>query len=343
MNYISSIVNPAPGKFMVAKSPVEDFNNGTILTVNPGERAIFVNQGEIVQIFNNGRYELTTNNFPFLNGFRRFLANGELTYRCSIFYIAETQSSEVLWGFPLQIRDPVQQIFTKLFVRGAYTVRVNDSGKLLLTLLGMNINFMAAQDVKAFFGNRFQQHITNLVANYINSSNREVIELCTDNFKVTEEVAPKLSEIVESSGLGITNFSISAMQIDENDPNRRILEAAYAKRREMEIMGEQYSTIKETEMRTNASQTPFASYPGPPSVQIMNGFPVTDNRRVEEGYPYPHPAHPSVNTDGPTQSLQENDTDYLQNMKQLKAMWDSGLITEAEYEETKKQILNKMI
>ena len=133
------------------------------------------------------------------------------------------------------------------------------------------------------------------------------------------------------------------MQIYENDPNRRFLENAYAKRREMEIMGEQYSTIKETDMRTYASQTPFASYPGSPSAQIMTGFPVTDNNRTQEDYANPQPPKMSVNPAGTTSCLKENDIDYVQNMKQLKALRDSGLITEAEYEETKKQILNKMI
>lgn len=36
------------------------------------------------------------------------------------------------------------------------------------------------------------------------------------------------------------------MLIDKNDPNRRILEQAYAKYREKEIMGEQYGVIKIT-------------------------------------------------------------------------------------------------
>lgn len=308
---------------MVAKSPIEDFNNGTILTVNPGERALFVNQGEIVQIFNNGRYELTTNNFPFLNIFRRFLANGQLTYRCSIFFITETQSAEVLWGFPLQVRDPVQNIFTKIFVRGGYTVRVNDGGKLLLTLLGMNVNFMAAQDIKVFFGNRIQQQITNLLAKYINSSQREVIDLCNDNMGVAEEITPLLGSIIEDYGLGIVNFSISAMQVDENDPNRRFLEMAYAKRREMEIMGEQYNTIKETDIRTNASQTPFANY------QIQNLQNATSKA-----------PHTSVQ---PGQSYTTGGNDWLQRLKQLRSLMDEGLITEAEYNEIKLKILNNIV
>lgn len=322
MNYISSIQNQVPGKFIVAKCPIEDFNNGTILTVNPGEKALFVNQGEIVQIFNNGRYVLTTNNFPFLNIFRRFLANGQLAYRCSVFFITETQSAEVLWGFPLQVRDPVQNIFTKIFVRGGYTVRVNDGGKLLLTLLGMNVNFMAAQDIKVFFGNRIQQQITNLLAKYINSSQREVIDICNDNMGVAEKITPLLSSIMTDYGLGIVNFSISAMQVDENDPNRRFLELAYAKRREMEIMGNQYNTIKETDIRTNASQIPFANYQTPNL--------RTTNFKAE---------HSSV------QQGQSNNggEDLLQRLKQLRSLMDEGLITDAEYNETKLKILNNIV
>lgn len=313
MNYISSIQNPAPGKFMVAKSPIEDFNNGSILTVLPGEQAIFINNGTVAGIFLNGRYELTTQNYPFVNAFRRFLANGQLTYHCRIFFVSETQSAEVLWGFPLQVRDPVQNVYTKLFVRGSYNLRIIDGGKLMVQLLGMNVNFMAASDCKIFFGNRFQQQISNRIAKYVNESNREIIELCNDNFGVTEQIAPYLSDIVESSGLEITNFSIGAMQIDINDPNRRLLETAYARKREMEIMGNQYGTIKETEIRMNASQTPFAGIHG------------------QSG------AATNLNTAPPSNQ------DYMQRLQELFKMKQDGIISEAEFEDFKKKILNKMI
>ncbi len=228
MNYISSIANQCPGQFLVCKSPIEDFNDGSILTVNPGEQAIFINNGQIAGSFLNGRYELTTQNYPFINAFRRFMANGQLTYHCSIFFISDTQSPEVLWGFQLPVRDPVQNIYTKIFVRGSYTTRVADGGKLLLTLLGMNVNFMAAQDIRTFFGNRFQQQISNILSQYINQSGREVLELCADNLTVSKHISSKLSEVISYSVLEISNFCISAVNLDDNDPNRRILEQAYA-------------------------------------------------------------------------------------------------------------------
>lgn len=328
MNYISSISNQYSGRFLVNKSPIEDFNDGSILTVNPGEQAIFINNGEIAGLFLNGRYELTTQNFPFINAFRKFMANGHLTYHCSVYFISETQSSEVLWGFSIPVRDPVQNIYTKVFVRGSYTVRVNDGGKLLLQLLGLGVNFMAASDIKLYFGNRFQQHISNILAKYISQSGREVLDLCTDTLSVSDDIAPKLASMVETYGLELSNFCISAMQIDENDPNRRILEQAYAKYREKEILGNQYGVIKDTDIRTNASLTPFAG------MSFVN--------------PIPNPPNQSQ-TSFPQQSAQNNQNssqvniDYVGRLSQLAIMKENNLITEEEFVNLKNQILQRML
>ena len=329
MNYISSISNRHSGMFLVNKSPIEDFNDGSILTVNPGEQAIFVNNGEIAGLFLNGRYELTTQNYPFINAFRRFMANGRLTYHCSVFFISETQSSEVLWGFSIPVRDPVQNIFTKVFVRGSYTVRVSDGGKLLLQLLGLGVNFMAATDIKLYFGNRFQQQISNILAKYITQSGREVLDLCSDTLQVSDNIAPKLASMVESYGLELSNFCISAMQLDENDPNRRILEQAYAKFREKEILGDQYGVIKDTDIQANASITPFAG--------MSFGNPLPSSPNLSFIHQSKQPISDNIN------SSSQGSIDFVDRLKQLAEMKEKDLITEEEYANLKSQILQKML
>lgn len=337
MNYIASIANQVPGKFLVAKHPVEDFNDGSILTVNPGETALFVNNGVIGGMFLNGRYELSTQNYPFINSFRRFLANGQLTYHCAVYFISEAQSCEVLWGFPLTVRDPIQSIFTKIFIRGSYTVRVHDAGKLLIQLLGMNVNFMAASDVKVFFGNRFQQHISNILAQYISQSGREILDICSDNLSITEKIEPKLRNMIEYSGLEISNFAISAMQIDQNDPNRRILEQAYAKCREREILGEEYMTIKDTDIRTNASLTPFAG---------MSFGVSPNNSMVNQPFQQSARASYSLNNNEAsalTSPTNNADEEFLTRLQQVKKMFEKGLIDEEEYKTIRQQLLSKMV
>ncbi|MBT6489575.1 MAG: antifreeze protein, partial [Deltaproteobacteria bacterium] len=41
--------------------------NGAKLTVRPGQKAIFVNEGQVADIFEPGMYELTTANIPILS------------------------------------------------------------------------------------------------------------------------------------------------------------------------------------------------------------------------------------------------------------------------------------
>ena len=60
---LSTLKNSESGRFLVWKLPEEDFNDKSILIVNPGEEAIFVNNGVIVQTFINGRYELSSETF----------------------------------------------------------------------------------------------------------------------------------------------------------------------------------------------------------------------------------------------------------------------------------------
>lgn len=327
MNYISSICNPAPGKFMVAKSPIENFNDNSILIVNPGEQAIFINCGQVAGQFDNGRYELSTQNYPFINAFRRFLANGQLTYHCSVFFVSLTQSAEILWGLSVPVRDPVQGIYTKVFARGSYTLHVDNGAKLLVTLLGMNVNFMAAQDLKVFFGNRFQQIINNTLAQFIVKSGREVLALCGDNISIAKEIESQLQEIISDTGLSISNFSISAMELDANDPNRRILEMAYARQREVEILGTNYGMIKDTDVRINASQTPFAgmSFNNP----LLQTNPMLGNMPTQ--------------TPAPSSAPQTPTSDSIQKLQQLSEMLEKGLITKEEFDASKSQILNKMV
>ena len=52
---LSTLKNNESGRFFVWKLPEEDFNDKSVLIVNPGEEAIFVNNGVIVQTLINGR------------------------------------------------------------------------------------------------------------------------------------------------------------------------------------------------------------------------------------------------------------------------------------------------
>lgn len=323
---LSALRNDKGGQFLIYKLEEVDFNNGSVLTVSPSEEAIFVKNGNIVQVFSNGRYELVTENFPFLGHLRYLLSGGISTFHCSIYFVSLQQSSELLWGTSMMMRDPIQKILTKVFVRGGYRIRSENGTKLLLSLLGMGVRNVAFGDIKQYFGTQFNQNIISILSDILIRNNEEILTACTKLGKLSEQVFPQLSEIVSEYGLRLENFSISGMEIAEDDPNRFILEQAYAKIREKELYDKDYNVIKNMDVQTNASKNEgFGNLAG--AAMFVNSEMTKQ--------------HISSPTNEKHMSTEE--VGGLDKLKELKAMQESGLISEEEYNSYKKAILQQFI
>ena len=76
----------------------EDFNTGTTLTVHPGEEAIFEKNGEMIEHFTNGAYELTTENYPFIGRILNSLSGGVSSFNCRVHFF---RSSEITCNLSL--------------------------------------------------------------------------------------------------------------------------------------------------------------------------------------------------------------------------------------------------
>ncbi len=319
---LSALRNDRGGQLLIYKLEEVDFNNGSVLTVSPSEEAIFVKNGCIVQAFPNGRYELVTENFPFLGHLRYLLSGGISTFHCSIYFVSLQQSPELLWGTSMMMRDPIQKINTKVFIRGGYRIRVENGAKLLLSLLGMGVRNVAFEDIRQYFGIQFNQNIISILSETLSRNNEEILTACTKLGQLSQQVFPKLVNIVSEHGLILENFSISGMEIAEDDPNRFILEQAYAKMREKELLNKDYSTIKNMDIQTNASKNEgFGNMAG--AATLFNSA--------------------NSNFTQKTDGQMDGKNDGFEKLKQLKAMQEAGLITEKEYEDYKNEILKQFV
>ena len=323
---LSALRNDRGGQFLVYKFEEVDFNNGSVLTVSPSEEAIFVKNGNIVQVFPSGRYQLATENFPFLGYLRNILSGGLRTFHCSIYFVNLQQSTELLWGTSMMLRDPVQHLQTKVFVRGGYRIRAENGTKLLISLMGMGVRCVAFSDIRQFFGTQFNQNIISVLSETLSQNNEEILSACTKLGQLSNQVFPKLAAIISEYGLRLENFSISGMEIAEDDPNRYILEQAYAKMREKEILAKDYHTIKNMDVQTNASKNEgFGNMAG--AAMFMNSvLNMQDTSEQPNGG-----------------NVQKEDGGGYERLKELKSMQEAGLITEDEYNEYKKAILKQLV
>ena len=319
---LSALRNDKGGQLLIYKLEEVDFNNGSVLTVSPSEEAIFVKNGNIVQVFPNGRYELVTENYPFLGCLRYILSGGISTFHCSIYFVSLQQSTELLWGTSMMMRDPVQKIVTKVYVRGGYRIKVENGTKLLLSLLGMGVRNVAFEDIKLYFGTQFNQNIISILSDTLTRNNEEILTACTKLGQLSQQVFPQLASIISEFGLCLENFSISGMEIAEDDPNRFLLEQAYAKIREKELLDKDYGVIKNMDVKTNASKNEgFGNLAGA-TMFMKNEFDEGSGQTKKE-------------------ATQKDNNGVFEKLKELKAMQEAGFITEDEYNEYKAAILKQ--
>jgi membrane protease subunit (stomatin/prohibitin family) len=337
---LSTLKNNESGQFLVWKLPEEDFNDKSVLIVNPGEEAIFVNNGIIVQTFSNGRYELSSENYPFIAELRNLLTGGVSTFNCKVYFIALNQTHEILWGTdsPIKVRDAVQKIVTNVLARGSYRVSIEnaeDGAKLMNKLLGFGISFFREENLERYFGRLFQQYIKSYLTKVLSESNEELLVAASHMETYANEIAPKIRETLAEFGLTLNAFAISGMDVPDisQDPNRRLIEEGYAKQRELEIMGENYSKIKGVDILTNVSQNPSSGGLAGAGAGIVAGVEVAKSISKLTGSVF-----------GDNTSLQTPHTeDDVVRLEKLKKMLDMQLISQEDYNKVKEEILKKMI
>lgn len=238
-HFADVIKNTSPVDTMIWLNPEEDFNNNSTLIVAESEEALFFQDGVIESVFTGGKYKLSTGNYPFLSRLRNSMTGGISTFNCKVYFVNKVHSIEVLWGTdtPVQVRDPIQGIATSVRARGAYRVQVKDSKKFLLKMVGNTTTVFQESDLQLYFRNQFSQHIKSTIAKYIKDSGEEILGICAEQDMLAEKISGSVAEAFEEYGIRLINFSIGGLDIPDDDPNRAVLEAAYARRRQQEILG----------------------------------------------------------------------------------------------------------
>ena len=265
------IKNSGSGELLIWRQPEEDFNVNSTLIVMPGEQAFFVNGGIVEQVFEeSGTYKLNTQNYPFISRLRNAFSGGISTFNCVVYFVRKAHSAEIFWGTssPLQVRDKLLGVATKVKARGAYKISVNNPVLFMEKLVGNNVPFQAQEDINRYFMNEFQMKIRSVLTKFLNTLETELLGIEAYNEEISEALTPFIQEIMESYGLNCEKFVIAALEIDDDELRRRYdeigieniekLRGMQTDMEVMETMGEKWRIFKAAEILKDLANNPGA-------------------------------------------------------------------------------------
>lgn len=376
------IKNTGAGEYLIWRQPEEDFNTNSSLVVMPGEAAIFVDRGQIVQTFENGTYQLTTENYPFISRLRNAFSGGVSKYNCVVYFVRKAVSKELLWGTSsrIQVRDKVWNIRTDIGARGAFKIKVENPGVFLEKMLGNNVTYQTQAEIFDYFGEELQSKIVSILASFFNYQwQTELIGLEACLMDLSAFLKPQVDEMLKEYGFKCESFVISGLMLDTSKYDS--MDEAQIQKNKMQLLGEDWAKLTAAEILHALAENPgaggvaatgagigmgvaaggvftglanqlFSSLPGNNAAVQPSYTPPDPNRFQQLGPNMTQngPATPSMGTlfqqNTPSQPVQgqgaSDSDDPMQVLSKLKKMLDLGLISKEMYDEKVREVLSRM-
>ena len=368
------IKNTGPGELLIWRQPEEDFNTNSTLIVMPGEEAIFIKGGTVEQVFENGTYKLSTENYPFISRLRNAFTGGISTFNCVVYFVRKADSQEIRWGTetPIQVRDKVWGIRTDARVRGAYKVRIENPVTFLEKLIGNNIPFQLQGELDKYFASEFQGKIKSAVSKFLNGLQQELIGIDAYMDELSEQIEPYIDEVVSDYGLKCVKFSLAGLDIDnsKDDVIDESQIAAISKgklaqgdKAAMDVLGDNWGKQQAANILGDLARNPgaggigamgagmgmgmaagsvFGNMANQMFAPISQSMPQNVPQQQPQATPAPGGRFAPKGATVPQAAPQSPVEDPIEVLGKLKKMLDAGLIEQAEYDSKKQEILSRM-
>ncbi|MCX7862370.1 MAG: SPFH domain-containing protein [Bacteroidales bacterium] len=225
-----------------------EIKNGAKLTVRESQVAVFINEGQIADIFQPGMYTLTTENLPILSTLKGWKYGFNSPFKAEVYFINTKNFTDLKWGTPnpIMLRDPE---FGPIRIRafGNYAMKVIDPAKFIKEIVGTDGNFTT---------DKITEQLKNIVVtrftDAIGEAKIPVLDMASNYDELSKYLEQKIKPEFNEYGIELTKFLVANISLPPN------VEEALDKRTSMGIIGDlnKYTQFQAAESMTAAANNP---------------------------------------------------------------------------------------
>lgn len=256
------------------KHPSEDFNSLTQLIVHESQEAIFFMNGQALDLFGPGRYTLETQNIPQIGKLLSRSTGDKTPFHCEVYFINKTEQMSIKWGTDSKVQyiDPTYGFPISIGASGEMSLRVEDSRKLLLKLVGTE-DFLGQQKLVSFFRAFLMTRVKTYIAQVMRADAINIFEIDERLTGFSDSLKALLVPDFDDYGISLERFFVT--NIVKPDGDRQ-----YEKFKELHFR--QYADIAEAKLR---QQTDII-YAQTQAQKVVIDSQAQATKRAQEGYTY---------------------------------------------------------
>lgn len=307
-------------KFPSTHNEIKDASK---LIVAPGQACVLVYEGRITDVLTQPDiYNLATDNHPFITSLLKIRQNFESEHKLKIYFFRTAEIVNQYWGTasPIKYVDASYNLPVELGLNGNFSYKISQPLFLFTDITG-------SQDI--FTTSAMKQVILERIINQLRTlfaqKKYDYNEIDSQLTAIEDEVVTKISSDFESLGLQITDFNISGTIFDDATIERigRIADIT------TDTTAAAQAGLSYTEMEKLRALRDAARNEGG-----LAGIGAQLGVGMEVGKLF------STEKDQFTQKITEENSDAFEKLQKLKILVDEQIITQEEFNELKKQILN---
>lgn len=308
---------------LVWRFPIADqeIQNGASLTVRESQMALFVDEGRTADVFSAGRYTLNTQTLPVLTNLKNWDKLFQSPFKSDVYFFNTRQQIGKRWGTaqPVTVRDADFGV-VQLRSFGMYSYRIADPAQFFKEISGV---------VESYTGEQLEAQLKNIamtqLAAAFGTSGVPFLDMAANQVLLSQKMTELLKPEFAKLGLALENFTVESITLPEN------VQQALDARMSMNVIGDmsrymQYQT---------ATAIPMAAQNegGMAGMGVGMGAGVAFGQAMAGAMAG---AQPQAVSPAAAQ-------DHQAKLTQLKTLLDGGLISQADYDAAKAEVLKQLI
>ncbi|MBN1184924.1 MAG: SPFH domain-containing protein [Bacteroidales bacterium] len=236
------------------KFPHNNLSTATQLVVNESQEAVLFSKGQMAGKFGPGKHTLKTENIPIIRGLFGLPFGGKNPFTAEVWFVNKAIALDVKWGTPtpIQLRDPEFKIMVPVRGFGQFGLQIDDAEKFLVKLVGTMPQF-DRETLSNYFKGILLKNVGDAIAEKITLEKINILEIATQLNEISEFLQEAIGKEFADFGVKIINFTVTSINVPEDDPAVIKLKEVLAKKFEMETLGFDYKTERSFDMMDKAA------------------------------------------------------------------------------------------
>ena len=193
-----------------------EIQNGGVLVVRESQRAMFINEGQVADLFGPGSYTLTTRTLPVLTTLRNWDKAFESPFKSDVYFFAMRDQVDQRWGTaqPITVRDREYGAL-RIRANGAYAYRIAEPA-LFWTRLSGTVAAYRTEDAAG----QLRAAILTAMAACLGGSEIAFVDMAANQVGLSERLKGAIGPAFAQYGLELTSFYLQSLSLPEEVQDR---------------------------------------------------------------------------------------------------------------------------